>query len=164
MSGPEFDPLPDMPWPEPFYVDTFKLGESITSTAEFATEHHDVLTDRLTARLTAYVFGRSLPTLTREFTALTETEVPATWWQHWKLAHQHHGWIGAAIRRWSPPRTTIVQQIVTLTGSVERAALFPEAPAMNPGGAIGRPFLVLRQPSWDPSIRTHVNHPRQDAT
>lgn len=156
MTSPPWwlDPMADCPMPGPIRLESLKLGAYIEATTEFhlrLMENPDFrrdMHDRVRYQLTARALGQRVPPLTTTRAERLVVEVPATWWQHWKMAHLAAWWLPRWVTRRWPVRTRVVSTTVTLTGSVERAVLFPEASIVPEHPALGRPVMLVQDPDW----------------
>jgi hypothetical protein len=98
--------------------------------------------DELAFKLTAYVLADHLPPERYEAGTVVEFKQPASWWQHWKLAHSRGRLLGWVARRW-PVQMLTVTEPVTLAVDLHKAYAFPEAPSMEwPHEQLGRPVRM----------------------
>lgn len=79
-------------------------------------EDIDYLARHLVLRFEGHVYGQRLANHveSRDF------DQPATWWDHWKLAHADTRWAGWCARRWPP-----TMRKITLTATWENYAAYP---------------------------------------
>lgn len=110
----------------------FTIGAYVRDSLRFDVEE---VRGELTARMFAYVLRESLPkeeqlTETTTVRATGEHVMPATWWQHWKLAHATRWW-AAWFVRWRPPRLVTRKQffqwLVTAEFDLEKRRWYPRA-------------------------------------
>jgi len=133
-------------------LEPIRLGAYVEHSIEYKlslgeADFYDEVRQRLRSEIRAAVLGLKLPPLTTTTSRTVTVEVPDGWRQAWKADHAEGRWAGWIARRW-PVRTRPVTRTVTLTGSVERAAAFPECDLVPHDPQLGRPVLILR-PRWD---------------
>lgn len=97
----------------------------------------DPFLDRCALQLRAYVLAERLPpeTITQHVPVIWIK--PATWRDHWKLAHGHRWWVHWWVRR-RPARTVELRQTAGVTVNLQRYITYPKA------------NLVTRGPEWAP--------------
>lgn len=80
------------------------------------------------ATLSTYVLAENLPPHHESKTETVVFRTPATWWDHWKLAHADTRLINRFVA-WRGIRYREESQQVTLTVDLERFRSYPKAPA-----------------------------------
>lgn len=136
-----------------FTLEPIQLGAYVEHSLEFRLSvgedtFNDMIRRRLRSEVTAFALGQKLPPLTTTTRHTVTIEIPDGWRQAWKADHAATRWAGWVARRW-PVRTRPTTRAVTLSGSVERAAAFPECNLVPQDPRLGRPVLLLQQPEWD---------------
>jgi len=93
----------------------------------------------LVVTLAAHVLADQLPPERFERAETVTLDVPATWWQMWKLQHPRL-WRGWLAERW-PVRSTVRERTATLAVDLTRYVTYPEQHQFS-GMEMGRPVRV----------------------
>lgn len=130
------------------------IGQDVLQSLELRTLE-DVITRGLVVQLRALVLADRHGTQDVSTTETFAVDLPATWWQHWKMDHDNRWWAGWLVRRW-PTRYETYRDERKLTATFTAFTLFPRSATGYPA-QLGRGLSYV-QPS-EHTVSRRVEHP-----